>query len=56
MLGALESIFDLPDPLGPQLLAPHLGQLLAGLQAIVVAGERYYSTLLLGGKERCGGG
>ncbi len=38
MLGALEAIFDLPDPLGPQVLAPHLRALLEGLQAIVVAG------------------
>ncbi|PSC76593.1 small subunit processome component 20-like protein [Micractinium conductrix] len=37
MLGALESLFDLPDPLPQQLLGPHMPALLAGLQSIVVA-------------------
>ena len=37
MLGTLESIFDLPDPLPQQVLGPHMSALLAGLQAIVVA-------------------
>eukprot|EP00887_Chlorella_sp_A99_P000887 scaffold5.g887.t1 len=37
MLGALESLFDLPDPLPQQVLGPHMPALLAGLQAIVVA-------------------
>lgn len=38
MLGALESLFDLPDTLGLPILAPHLQALLDGLQAIVAAG------------------
>lgn len=37
MLGALESIFDLPDPLPQQVLGPHMPALLQGLQSIVVA-------------------
>lgn len=37
MLGALESIFDLPDPLPQQVLGPHMPALLSGLQSIVVA-------------------
>lgn len=38
MLGALESVFDMPDPLPQQVLGPHMPGLLAGLQSIVVAG------------------
>ncbi|KAL4434124.1 hypothetical protein ABPG75_000565 [Micractinium tetrahymenae] len=37
MLGALESLFDMPDPLPQQVLGPHMPGLLAGLQSIVVA-------------------
>ena len=37
MLAALESIFDLPDPLPQQLLGPHMSALLSGLQAVVVS-------------------
>ncbi|EFN57812.1 hypothetical protein CHLNCDRAFT_51116 [Chlorella variabilis] len=37
MLGALESLFDLADPLPQQVLGPHMPALLAGLQSIVVA-------------------
>lgn len=37
MLGALESIFDLPDPLPQQVLGPHMPALLSGLQSIVVS-------------------
>lgn len=37
MLDALESIFDLQDPLPEQVLGAHTPDLLAGLQAIVVA-------------------
>jgi hypothetical protein len=37
MLGALESILDLPDPLPQQILGPHMPNLLSGLQSIVVA-------------------
>jgi U3 small nucleolar RNA-associated protein 20 len=37
MLGALESLFDLPDPLAQQVLGPHMPALLLGLQSIVVS-------------------
>ncbi len=40
MLGSLESVFDMPDPLPQQVLGPHMPGLLAGLQSIVVAGGR----------------
>lgn len=41
MLGALESIFDLVDPLPEALLGPHTPSLLAGLQAVVIAVWKY---------------
>jgi U3 small nucleolar RNA-associated protein 20 len=37
VLGALERLFDLPDPLAEQLLGGHTPALLSGMQAIVVA-------------------
>ncbi|KAL4860053.1 Small subunit processome component 20 [Chlorella vulgaris] len=62
MLGALESLFDLPDPLPQQLLGPHMSALLTGLQSIVVAvwqqgsggGKAFASRK--GGKGKAGGG
>ena len=55
MLGALESLFDLPDPLPQQLLGPHMPALLAGLQSIVVAGA-HWGAAALRGTLAAGGG
>lgn len=63
MLGALESIFDLPDPLPQQVLGPHMPALLQGLQSIVVAvwqqgpgGGRSATAGRKGGRGRGGSG
>ena len=61
MLGALESIFDLSDPLPEALLGPHTPSLLAGLQAVVIAvwkhsgGNKQSKSKLLGVGQRKGG-
>ena len=67
MLGALENIFELADPLPALLLGQHTPSLLAGLQSVVIAvwkhstgaANRFYgskSKLLGVGQQQRGGG